>query len=143
MVYYCEIKSHKNVVSDSTDKYRRNWAIGAASVTECFSLTGNVEALLYFMDGVLHRMHGPSYIKYHDDGSLQFLIYRRSGNLHREDGPAEVVLSKDCYIMDAYYYLHDIEYSCTEYRLYLLLKNDFEALKNTYTKKYHAPELLQ
>lgn len=52
-----------------------------------FDYNLSILILRYFVNGVMHRDNGPSYIEM-KNGVILYELYRKQGKLHRKNGPA-------------------------------------------------------
>jgi|15BtaG_2_1085339.scaffolds.fasta_scaffold02162_4 antitoxin component YwqK of YwqJK toxin-antitoxin module len=121
----------KNIDSaDNFGYYKLHREDGPAIVA--FYNNGNVWYEKYFENGHLHRVDGPAEVSYYDTGVKATELYCQKGHMHREDGPSKTYFTDGnsetilCYAIDG------TDYTVSAYRLYLLMREDFNSLKETY-----------
>jgi hypothetical protein len=71
----------------------------------CDAATGRLIREEYYHYGKLHRIGGPAYLEYREDGSLLLESWRRHGIQHRdpENGPASTMICEDGGCFEEYF----------------------------------------
>lgn len=65
---------------------------------------GNLKTKQYFINGRLHREDGPAVIEYYPDGKLYYKAYYNNSSFHNEKGPAIIELVNGIY--NKSFYIH-------------------------------------
>ena len=63
----------------------------------------------------LHRLDGPAFIKYLDNGNIEIEHYYINNIKHRLDGPASIYYDTHNNIVGSYYYINGVKHTKEEY----------------------------
>jgi antitoxin component YwqK of YwqJK toxin-antitoxin module len=79
-------------------------------IEKAYHSNGGVSLERYFNeDGLYHRLDGPAFIEYYEDGGVHTESWSRNDKGHREDGPAWISYEEDGSIDRIMFYLKDRE----------------------------------
>lgn len=70
-----------------------------------FTTNGYLHKIWTNNNGDYHRVDGPAYIVYHENGGLASEEYFINGNIHRKDGPAFISYREDGKVANYIYYI--------------------------------------